>query len=68
MEREFDREDYGLRVLIETMQTQGRTGREIEAAVREASGQWRPAERRPSRHLLRFARPRRARKRAEARR
>ena len=34
----FDGDDYGLRVLIERMQRMGSSEREIEAAVREASG------------------------------
>ena len=34
----FDGDDYNLRVLIERMQQMGRSEREIEVAVREASG------------------------------
>jgi hypothetical protein len=34
----FDGDDYNLRVLIERMERMGRSEREIEVAVREASG------------------------------
>jgi hypothetical protein len=37
MERENERDDYQLRVLIEEMQQAGNSEREIEAAVRAAS-------------------------------
>jgi len=37
MDREFERDDYTLRLLIEDMQRQGRSERDIEAAVRAAS-------------------------------
>jgi hypothetical protein len=58
MEHEIDRDDYGLRVLIETMQVQGRSEREITAAVCEASGAKRHIPS-PSRHVVRFGLPRR---------
>ena len=66
MERELDRDDYTLRVLIETMQREGRSERAIETAVREASGQMQRAASRPSRRLVRLGLPRRARKRVDA--
>jgi len=56
MDHELDRDDYGLRVLIETMQVQGRSEREITAAVCEASGKKRPVPG-PSRHIVRFGLP-----------
>ena len=59
MEREFDRDDYRLRVMIETMQIEGRSEREITAAVCEASGRKRPVPS-PSRHVVRFGLPHRA--------
>ena len=62
MDRELDRDDNHLRVLIETLQREGRTEHEIEAAVLEASDRVTRAANRPSRHLIRFALPRRARK------
>jgi len=37
MDREFERDDYTLRLLIEDMQRQGRSEKDIEAAVRAAS-------------------------------
>jgi hypothetical protein len=37
MDREFERDDYALRLLIEDMQRQGRSENDIEAAVRAAS-------------------------------
>jgi hypothetical protein len=56
MDHELDRNEYGLRVLIETMQGQGKTERQITAAVCEASGRKRRADR-PSRRIIRFMRP-----------
>ena len=55
MTEQFDGDDYTLRVLIERMQRTGSSEREIEMAVREASGcrsrpaapRWRAARRRP---------------------
>ena len=37
MDREFERDDYALRLLIEDLQRQGRSEKDIEAAVRAAS-------------------------------
>ncbi len=65
LDREFDRDDNHLRVLIETLQREGRTEHEIEAAVIEAADRVTRVANRPSRHLIRFALPR-ARKSAGA--
>ena len=62
MEQEVTREEEHLLVLIETMQREGRQEHEIEDAVLRATGRRRHDARRPSRHLIRFALPRRARK------
>jgi hypothetical protein len=62
MDTEKDRDDNRLRVLIETMQREGRREHEIVAAVLEASGHVKQASSRPSRHLIRFALPRRVRR------
>ena len=62
MDRETDRDDNHLRVMIETMQREGRREHEIVTAVLEASGHVKRASSRPSRHLIRFALPRRARR------
>jgi hypothetical protein len=66
MDRTHDRDDTNLRVLIETMQRAGRTEHEIETAVIEASGRAVRDAKPTSRHLIRFALPRRARKSAGA--
>ena len=66
IDRELDREDNHLRVLIETLQREGRSEHEIETAVLEASGRAKRDASRTSRHLIRFALPRRARKLADA--
>ncbi len=66
IDRELDREDNHLRVLIETMQRAGRTEHEIETAVVQASGRAKRDASPASRHLIRFALPRRARKLADA--
>jgi len=55
----FDGDDYSLRVLIERMQRLGSSEREIEIAVREASGclarpadsRWSPRRRPPLRAI-----------------
>ena len=54
MEHELDRDDYRLRVLIERMQREGRSERDIEAAVRAATGRIERDRRRPSRRPNRF--------------
>ena len=54
IDRELDRDNDRLRVLIETMQRGGRPEREIETAVREASSRLHRDTSRPSRRLLRF--------------
>lgn len=66
IDRELDRDDNHLRVLIETMQREGRTEHEIETAVIQADGRTKRDASRPSRHLIRFALPRRARKLVDA--
>ena len=66
MEQELTRDDEHLLVLIETMQRDGRLEHEIEDAVLRASGRARRDPSRTSRHLIRFALPRRARKPASA--
>ena len=65
-DHELDRDDNHLRVLIETLQREGRSEHEIETAVLEASGRAKRDASRTSRHLIRFALPRRARKLADA--
>ena len=54
MEHELDRDDYRLRVLIERMQQEGSTEREIVAAVRAASRRIERESKRPSRRPGRF--------------
>jgi hypothetical protein len=49
METTVDRDDYVLRLLIESMQQQGRSEREIEAAVRSASRRFERRRREPVR-------------------
>ena len=59
MTEHFDGDDYNLRVLIERMQRMGSSEREIEMAVREASGcpsrpadpRWRAPRRPPFRAI-----------------
>ena len=65
-DQEMNREDDHLRVLIETLQREGRSEHEIETAVLQASGRARRDPNPTSRHLIRFALPRRARKLADA--
>ena len=60
------RDTEHLLVLIETMQREGRQEHEIEDAVLRASRRAHQDLTRPSRHLIRFALPRRARKTADA--
>jgi len=55
-------DDTHLLVLIETMQRAGRNEHEIETAVLQASGRAVRDAKPTSRHLIRFALPRRARK------
>ena len=59
-------EDNHLRVMIETLQREGRSEHEIETAVLQASGRAKRDATPTSRHLIRFALPRRARKVAGA--
>ena len=65
-DHELDREDDRLRVLIETLQREGRSEHQIETAVLQASGRTKRDASPTSRHLIRFALPRRARKLADA--
>jgi hypothetical protein len=53
---EHERDDYGLRVLIEQMQQQGSPEREIEAAVRSASRRLERQSRQPSQRPKRLGR------------
>lgn len=62
--RELDKDNNRLRVLIETMQRDGRPERDIETAIRKASGGLHRDTSRPSRRLVRFGLPGRARKHA----
>ncbi len=66
MDQEMNRDDQHLLVLIETMQRAGRTEHEIETAVLQATGRAKRDASPTSRHLIRFALPRRARKLADA--
>jgi len=54
MEHEFDRDDHHLRVLIERMQQEGRSERDIAAAVGAAARQIEREERRPTRRPSRL--------------
>ena len=54
MKPEFDRDDQHLRVLIERMQQDGHSERDIAAAVRAASRRIEREERRPARRPLRL--------------
>ncbi len=55
MRTNVDREEYGLLVLIEQMQREGRSEDEIEAAVRDAAdGRPRHIRRLPARRPSRF--------------
>jgi transcriptional/translational regulatory protein YebC/TACO1 len=58
--RQLEQDNNRLRVLIETMQCDGRPEREIEKAVRKASDGLHRATSRPVRRLVRFSLPRRA--------
>lgn len=61
MDQQLERDNDRLRVVIETMQRDGRPERDVEKAVRQAArGLHRDASRRPSRRLVRFSLPRRA--------
>ena len=60
MDQQLERDNNRLRVLIETMQRDGRPERDIERAVRKASGGLHRDTSRPSRRLVRFSLPRRA--------
>lgn len=64
--REIDQDNNRLRVLIETMQRDGRPERDIETAIRKASGGLHRDASRPSRRLVRFGLPGRARKHIDA--
>ena len=66
MDRQLDRDNDRLRVLIETMQRDGRPERDVEKAVRKASGNLHRDTSRPSRRLVRFGLPRRVRKHVDA--
>jgi hypothetical protein len=66
MDRQLDRDNDRLRVLIETMQRAGKPERDIETAIRKASGGLHRDTSRPSRRLIRFALPRRASNQATA--
>ena len=48
MNHEFDRDDHHLRVLIERMQQEGHSERDIAAAVRAAARRIEREERRPT--------------------
>ncbi len=54
MEHEFDRDDHHLRVLIERMQQEGHSERDIAAAVRAAARRIEREERRPTRRPSRL--------------
>ncbi|TML72031.1 MAG: hypothetical protein E6G14_00875 [Actinobacteria bacterium] len=54
MEHEFDRDDHHLRVLIERMQQEGHSERDIAAAVRAAARRIELEERRPTRRPSRL--------------
>jgi hypothetical protein len=60
MDRQLERDNNRLRVLIETMQRDGRPERDIEKAIRKASGRLQRDTGRPARRLVRFNLPRRA--------
>jgi hypothetical protein len=49
MDTQLDREEYRLLVLIEQLQQEGRSAREIERAVRDASGRLQREHRRSGR-------------------
>jgi hypothetical protein len=65
-DNELNREDDHLRVLIETLQREGRSEHEIETAVLQASSRAKRDASATSRHLIRFALARRARTLADA--
>ena len=52
MDRQLERDNNRLRVLIETMQRDGRPERDIEKAIRKASGRLHRDTNRPSRRLI----------------
>ena len=54
MDREFERDDYALRLLIEDLQRQGRSEKDIEAAVRAASRRLGYPTSRPARRARRL--------------
>ena len=54
MEHEFDRDDHHLRVLIERMQQEGHSERDIAAAVHAAARRIEREERRPTRRHSRL--------------
>ena len=64
MDRQLERDNNRLRVLIETMQLDGRPERDIEKAIRKASGRLHTDMSRPSRRLARFSLARHAPKHA----
>ena len=66
MDRQLERDNNRLRVLIETMQRDGRPERDIEKAIRKASGRLHTDTGRPSRRLVRFSLPRRAPRHVDA--
>ena len=66
MDQQLERDDNRLRVLIETMQRDGRPERDVEKAVRHAARGLQRDTGRPSRRLARFSLPRRAPKKVDA--
>ena len=52
MDRQWERDNNRLRVLIETMQRDGRPERDIEKVIRKASGRLHRDTSRPSRRLI----------------
>ena len=52
MDRQLERDNNRLRVLIETMQRDGRPERDIEKVIRKASGRLHRDTNRPSRRLI----------------
>ena len=52
MDQQLERDNNRLRVLIETMQRDGRPERDIEKAIRKASGRLHRDTSRPSRRLV----------------
>jgi len=67
MEQQLERDNDRLRMVIETMQRDGRPERDVEKAVRQAArGLHRDAGCRPSRRLVRFSLRRRAPEKVDA--